>query len=382
MKKPYDLVVVGGGPVGSYTAYLLADKGFSVCLFDEKSEIGKNVICAGVLGKEAFKRYDLPSESIVSRIDSVSFISPYGQRLEYKPKDVLAYVVDREVFDKGLITLAQKCGVDVYLKQRVTSIRESSKQYIVVSRNKRFRSKAVVLATGVDYALHKRVGIGRTQSFLYGSQIEMPLSFAPSRIEIHIGKTFAPGSFGWVIPAGKNASKVGVIVRRRGKKWLQRMLEKRLRFSVSKLNSDELKVKPIAYGPSKRSVKGNILAVGEAAGQVKTTTGGGIFYGLLCSEIAVDKLSKTLKNGASLRDYELAWRSALISELDIGKHLRKFASQLSDGDIERLFNFVKKNRFWVQLLVPRINFDFHSNLIFFCMKSFGSLLGFPEEQSP
>lgn len=375
MKKSYDVIVVGGGPIGSYTAYQLADKGFDVCVLDEKKEIGKNVICAGVMSKEAFKRYDLPSESIVSRIDSVSFISPYGQRLEYKPKDVLAYVVDREVFDKGLMTLAQKCGVDIYLKQRVTHIHESSNLYSVVSRNKRFRSKAVVLATGIDHVLHRKLGFGKTHSFLYGSQIEIPLSCAPSKVEIHIGRSFAPGSFGWVIPGGNNTSKVGVIVRRKGKKWLQRMLEKRLHIPASKFSDSAFKVKPIAYGPIKRSVKKNILVVGEAAGQVKTTTGGGIFYGLLCSEIAVDKLSNTLKSGSSLHDYEMTWRSVLISELDIGKRLRKIATQLSDGDIERLFSFVKKNRFWVQLLVPRINFDYHSNFIFFCMESFGHLLG-------
>ena len=380
MKKPYDVIVVGAGPIGSYTAYQLADKGFDVCLLDEKKEIGKDVICAGVIGKEAFKRYDLPTESIVSRIDSISFISPQGQRLEYTPRDVLAYVVKREIFDKGLISLAHKCGVDVYLNRQVTDIKQSSKFYIVISKRAKFRGKAVVLATGINYDLHTKIGIGKPRKFLYGSQIEIPLSFSQSNIEIHTGKSFAPGSFGWIIPAGDNVSKVGVIVRRRGKKWLQRMLEKRIKFSVSKLKNNELKVKPIAYGPIKRSVKGNILAVGEAAGQVKTTTGGGIFYGLLCSEIAVDRLTKTLRNGHNLQDYEVTWRSALISELDIGQHLRKIAARLDDEEIESLFSFVKKNRFWVQLLIPRINFDYHSNLIFFCIKSFGHLLGFTGEK--
>ncbi|GAH37350.1 unnamed protein product, partial [marine sediment metagenome] len=70
MRKKYDVVVVGAGPIGSYTAYQLADKGFDVCLLDEKENIGENVICAGVIGKDAFKRYDLPGKSILSRIDS------------------------------------------------------------------------------------------------------------------------------------------------------------------------------------------------------------------------------------------------------------------------------------------------------------------------
>jgi len=107
---------------------------------------------------------------------------------------------------------------------------------------------------------------------------------------------------------------------------------------------------------------------------VKTTTGGGIFYGMLCSEIAADRLTQTIKNGFNLSDYEITWRSALVSELDIGRNLRSIAARLSDEEVENLFSFVKQNRFWVELLVPRINFDYHSNVLFFCMKSFGQLL--------
>lgn len=374
MTKKYDIVVVGAGPIGSYTAYQLADKGFDVCLLEKKKEIGRDVVCAGVLSKEAFKKYDLPSKSILSRIDSTTFISPAGQRLEYEPKEVFAYVVSRKIFDKGLLKLAKTVGTDVYMKQQVTDIKKSSGNYTVICTKKRYRTKAVILATGINYELHSKLDLAKPPKFLYGSQIELPISFSQSNIQIHIGQNFAPGSFGWVIPAGKNTSRIGIIVGRRGKIWLKRMLEQRLNFSVAKLNKNELKIKPITYGAVKRSVKENILAVGEAAGQIKTTTGGGIFYGLLCSEIAVDKLTDTLKKGSSLSDYETTWRSALTSELDIGKLLRKMAVRFTDKDIENLFSFVKKNRFWVQLLVPRINFDYHSNVIFFCLKSFASLL--------
>ena len=374
MSKKYDVIVVGAGPVGSYTAYQLADKGLNVCLLEQKKEIGEDVICAGVLGKEAFKRYDLPVKSIISRIGSVTFVSPQGQRLKYEPGDIFTYVVDRKMFDKGLLKQARRCGVDVFMKQKVTSIRRSRNSCTVACSRRKYPAKIVVLATGVDYKLHSKIKMGKPSKFLYGYQIEMPISFSQSNIDIHLGYDFAPGSFGWVVPAGKNASKIGVILQRKGKAWLEKMLEQKLNFSAAKLDEDAIESKLIAFGPIKRSVKGNILAVGEAAGQVKTTTGGGIFYGLLCSEIAVEKVVKTVKDGNSLEDYELAWRSALMSEFDIGKRLRQIAVRLNDRDIENLFSFVKKNRFWVQLLVPRIDFDYHSNFIFYCLESFQSFL--------
>lgn len=374
MKGRYDVVVIGAGPVGSYTAYQLADKGFKVCLIDEKENIGEGVLCAGVIGKAAFKRYDLPSESIVARVDSVSFFSPFGQRLVYEPQDIFAYVVDRDVFDRKLFLQAKRCGVDIFLKQRVVDITGASYFYSVKTSGKELSTKAVVIATGVDYQLQGKVGLGSPPNYLYGSQIELPVPSARDKIEIHIGKDFAPGSFGWVIPYGEKTSKVGVILAQKGKTWLRKFVEQRLGES-SKFETKDTGIKPIAYGTIGKSTNGCILAVGEAAGQVKTTTGGGIFYGLLCSEIAVDKLSRTLRDGYSLSDYEITWRSALVSELDIGMNLRTIASKLGDQDIENLFSFVKQNKFWVELLVPRINFDYHSNFIFYCLKSFGHLLG-------
>lgn len=371
----YDIVIVGAGPIGSYTAYLLADKGFDVCLLDEKTEIGKDVICAGVIGKEAFKRFDLPTKSILSRIDSATFLSPTKTKLEYKPEEVFAYIVDREKFDRGILKSAQHVGVDLHLKQRVTTIeKKSSRYYTVVTSKRKYKTRIIVLATGINYALNKKAGLGKPSQFLYGSQIELPISFSKSNVEIHIGTSFAPGSFGWVIPAGANTSRIGILLNRKTKPWLKKMLEHRLNISVAKLRDEELKTKPIAFGPVKRSVKNNILAVGEAAGQMKTTTGGGIFFGLICSEIAVEKITDTLRDGASLSDYETTWRSVLASEIDIGKVMRKIAAKLNDEDLENLFRFVKKNRFWVNFLMPRIDFDYHSNVIYFCIKSFGALL--------
>ena len=143
MKRTYDVAVIGAGPIGSYTAYQMADKGFDVALFDAKKKIGSNVICAGVLSKEAFKRYDLPSDSILSRINTATFVSPNGKQLVYRPKDIFCYVIDRRAFDHGLYKQAASVGCDVFLHHQVTSVREAKQHYTVVSRRRSFRRKYI-----------------------------------------------------------------------------------------------------------------------------------------------------------------------------------------------------------------------------------------------
>lgn len=374
MKNLYDVIIIGGGPVGSYVAIRLAKKGFKVCVFEQKKKIGEGVICTGVISTESFERFHLPTDSILTEIKSFTFVSPENQKLEYPTPKPFAFVVDRELFDHRLSEIAKRDGVEFCLGVNVKVIEEERKYYKISADGVSRSGKFVIIATGVNYQLQKKIGLGVPPQFLYGSQIELPKKVAPNNIEIYISQKYIPASFAWVVPINENKARIGMILEKEGKTFLKRFLKNRLLFEQNILNQNEICVKPIAYGPIKKSVLGRILAVGEAAGQVKTTTGGGIFTGLLCADIAVDYIFMALKNGKSLYEYELTWRSALSSELDIGKKIRRVASKINDHKIERLFTFVKDHRFWVELLIPKINFDFHSDLFYFCLKSFSHLL--------
>ncbi len=375
MKNTCDIAVVGGGPIGSYTACQLAEKGFEVCVLEEKKIISEKVICSGIISKEAFRRFDLPRESILTDIDSFRFVSPGGQSLEYRHPGPFAHIVDRERFNEDIMEKARRKGVQIYLNHRVDRIDKTCDSYAIFQNGAALRSKAVILATGVKHDLHASSGLGRPSRFLYGSQVEIPLSMPISTIEVHLGQGFAPGSFGWIAPLHKDTSRVGVIVEEKGKHWLMRMLRERMNYPANKIKINMIGSKPIVFGPIKPSVNGMLLAVGEAAGQVKTTTGGGLFFGLLCSEIAVDKLAATLKGKYVLNEYETAWENALHAELEIGIELRKIAGTLDEKTIEDLFCFIKKNRVLMKLILPRIKYDFHSNFLLACLKRFQSLLG-------
>ncbi len=372
MRKYYDIAVVGGGPIGSYTARRLAEHGFSVCVIEKKRVIGSNILCTGIVSKDSFRRYDLPEDSIMNQIKSFVFVSPSGQRLHYNHPETFAYVLDRSVFDRRLAERARRSGAEYYLGSSITSIEPEKKIYRLTANGKYWQSRAVILATGVNYNLQRKLGFGSPAQFLYGSQVELPLRIAKDSIEVHVGQRYVPNSFAW--PVARGRTRVGMIIEKKGKEFLRRFINQRLKYHGAVEYYNEIAVKPIAYGTIKKSVLDRILVVGEAAGQVKTTTGGGIFMGLLCSDIAVERLIENLKKGRSINDYEITWRSVLSGELEVGRRVRQLASRLDDRAIERLFSFVKYNHFWVSLLIPRINFDFHSDLFYYCLKGFSILL--------
>jgi flavin-dependent dehydrogenase len=124
--------------------------------------------------------------------------------------------------------------------------------------------------------------------------------------------------------------------------------------------------KPIAQGLVSKTYSNRVIALGEAAGQIKTTTGGGIYYGLLCSEIAAHVISQAFSKNSfdenTLSEYERLWQREIGKEIKVGYYMRKIYSRLPDWQIEQLFNIVKKNGI-LEMIGKRIRFDWHSELL-------------------
>ena len=127
-----------------------------------------------------------------------------------------------------------------------------------------------------------------------------------------------------------------------------------------------MQFKAIAQGLTTKTYGERILAVGEAAGQIKTTTGGGIFFGLHCSEIAanviLERIRKDTFKSSDLSEYEKSWKRSIQKEILIGYYARKLCGKMSDSQIERMFQIAKTDGIF-PLIREKGNFDWQSDLI-------------------
>ena len=371
LKMDHDVIIVGAGPIGSYTAKLLAEKGLDVGLFEKNRSIGKDVNCSGIISIECFRRFGLPSQSVVRDINSIKAFSPSGNCIEYRSESPIAHVVDRALFDQELHIQAASRGVTTYLDARVTRIANSGGVFSISVRTgdeeKAFRSRMGVIATGFD--LKTVLGSpGSPKEFVYGVQAEATIEDV-NDVEVYFGEKVAPGFFSWIIPAGERTARIGLMAKNDAPGLLRRFLNSEHVIRRVRDCSDDLKCSPIPIGSVAKSYAERLVVVGEAAGQVKATTGGGIYFGLLCSELAAATAAKAFRTGdfsnGFLKKYEMEWKTLLDPELRAGMLLRGIFSRFSDRQINLLIDLAKKDGFLP--IIRRYGFDWHKDIISYLM---------------
>jgi digeranylgeranylglycerophospholipid reductase len=364
-----DVAVIGGGPAGLHTARLLAESGAAVSVLERKQEIGLGVVCTGIVGRGIFREFDLPADSAGPEFQDVRIVSSSGRTILYRHPSPFAAIVDRQKFDRALADRTRQAGAGIETGTTVLDLESSSEGITVKTvRNGEIgslRARLVVLATGVDRRLHPRLGLTAPKRFVYGAQAEV-FDASNSRPSIFVGTRTAPGGFAWAVPSGEGRSRIGLITNDPPQRAFEDFIARYFPRADLARASRPLEIKAIAQGMAGTSVQDRILAVGEAAGQVKTTTGGGIYYGLLgarfAAEVILEALGKGTLDVSALAPYERRWKAALRKEIAVGYYARKLYSWMSEDQFESLFVLAQSDG-----IIPQIqregNFDWQSGLI-------------------
>jgi len=387
MKQCYDVIIAGAGPSGLHAARRLAEKGYEVLVLEKKAEVGQDVNCTGIIGRETFERFSLSPESRQRDIQDVRLVSPSGVSIVYRHPKPFACIVDRRKFDRDLARAAEAAGVEIRTGSLVEQVLTGDGGVAVktgegegeVGGAGEFRARVAVLATGVHWDLSRQAGLGVPRGRMVGAQVELeaPDADLPT---IYAGTEIAAGGFAWGVPTAPGRAKFGLITESDPRGCFHMFAARHIEGVYGSGLNGDVQYKIIAQGPAIRTSGRSVIALGEAAGQVKTTTGGGISYGLHCAEIAASIIGAGLRRGSAgeidLREYDRAWRKALLKEIQLGLFARKIWSRLSDAHIESAFRVAQEDGL-IPLVQNHGDFDWHSGLImaFLRQASLSKILG-------
>ena len=367
----YDVVVIGSGVVGSYMAYKLAGLGYGVAVLEQHKQVGDRVCCTGIVSQECIRSFSLDESVVLREVNSARLFSPLGELLRLWREMTQASVIDRPALDRAMANRAQNKGVEYRLGSLVTDVevRDSGVTVKANCQGERvgLEARVVVIATGFNPKFTEGLGLGKIGDFVIGAQAEVQARDI-DEVEVHFGREVAPGFFAWLVPTSTPQALVGLLSRKTPKEYLRKLLSFLKASGKIGYNDGEIGCRGITIKPLKRTYDRRLIVVGDAAGQVKPTTGGGIYFGLLSAEIAAHNLHQALEkndlSASSLSGYQREWKKKLGKELSICYWARRFYENLGDRQVDRIFDIIKDNGIDEALLkANELSFDWHGRAI-------------------
>ncbi len=363
-----DVLVVGGGPAGLYAAECLASRGISTLVCEEHAGIGDPVHCTGILASESFDALGLPHDATLNTLTTAQFVSPSGLRIPYSTPAPLAAVIDRVAFDRALARRAEAAGAEVRVGTRVSAVETGPASVRALVGENWVTARLLVMACGANYAFQRRFGLGLPRSYLHTAQREL-VARRPGDVELHFGHDIAPGGFAWAVPivrASGTYVRVGVMTARDPVGGYTRMLARVAGPWGIDITPEPPRQKLLPLGAIDRTYGDRTLIVGDAAGLVKPTTGGGIHYSILsaklASSVAAAALASDRLDAEALASYERAWRDQLGEEFAEQRSLRDLVTRLSDREIDSFFELARTDGI-MPIVRKTAQFNHHRHLI-------------------
>lgn len=340
----YDVVIVGGGPIGCFVGKNIAEKGYGVLILEEHPKIGEPTHCAGLISKDVLSLSGVDDSVILNNIKGANIYAYDGTRLSFLGDDTYALVIDRVLFDKKLSEKALSSGAE-FLKGARAIGAERDEDGIIVKYLKdeeelRVKGSILIGADGAYSNVARWFGLPLPPEIIYGFQVEGELTRTNlAQVDVMVDNETSPGWFSWIIPVRENYVRIGLGINVRGnpREFLDRLCGKwePLR-SFSESNIKRVMGGLIPIGLIDKSYTDNVMLVGDSAVQLKPLSGGGLYLGLLagriCSNVVVEAIKKKDFSSAMLSKYHRLWMKSVGKEIKLGLRLRKIFLGLSDRE--------------------------------------------------
>ena len=362
MPREVDLVVAGAGPGGLYAALEALGRGLSVHVFDKKSIVGAPVKCGEYFPvRKEMERllpsaanhmnvFEVPKDAIDNTCRKLRFISPTGKEFEF---DFEAFILDRTVLEQNLARQVEKLGGTIELRKPVDLSLRNGTLSVGSTGADEVTAKVVIAADGFPSKVARSAGI-LTDEYMTPNNVAINYEYLITNLsvdqnvtEMYMGTEVAPGGYGWIIPKGNRSANVGIGIRTSysgkndGRGYLDFFLN-RCSLSRSKLDGGLLgpmiaDVLPVD-GPLPRTYTGQVMAVGDAAGMVMPTNGGGIATAMISGQIAGQTAADYIQKGTPISEYEHRWKEVMGKEMHVSTNLRRLADHFMGNDF--IFNLL------------------------------------------
>ncbi len=349
----------------------MAGMGYRTVVLERKPDLGGKVCCTGIVSTECVDRFAIPDAVIHRTAASARIFSPEGHLLHVRRNSPQVAILSRPAFNMAWAERARQKGAEYQFHTETRSITPSPKAATIEAvrhgENTSISARAVVLTCGFGSQLIDRCGLEGVSDFVMGAQAEVE-SNGIDEVEVYTGSKCAPGFFGWLVPTSPGHALVGLLSRRYPPAYLRTLLARlHAEGRISKVDV------PFTYGgvplrPLPRTNADRLLVVGTAAGQVKPLTGGGIYFGLLCADLAANALNRCLLqddlSADKLATYQRGWKRRLGREFRTGTWARRVYERLSDQQIDRTFDLLVGTRLIEEIEKSDfLAFDWHADVV-------------------
>jgi len=385
-REQYDAVVVGAGPSGSAVARRIAEEGYRVLLVEEHQEVGHPNHCAGLVTPRTLKLADLPVDGFVqNELTGAIIHSPSGHEVSIEGDRVHALAIDRPRLDALLAEEARESGAQLRLHTRASQFEQHGNRIRVCLNNARgsetVETRLLIGADGARSGVARWAGLRGPDEVVHALNAVVRLGHeTPHFVEVFLSRDLTPGWFGWLIPLGDNLARLGVGTTRGSAAASLRDLVAAFPNRFRDLEIVDMSGGLIPLGLRESIHSDNLMLVGDAACQVKPTSGGGVYTGLVaarsCADAAVRAFQEDDLSAKSLGRYYASWTEQMGEELQTGALLRRIFVSLGDDDFDKLIHLLGKQPI-ARLMARYGDIDHPSQLVGQLVRILPRLSGIP-----
>lgn len=326
------ITIVGAGPAGSYLACLLAKQGQKVTILEEHDRVGFPVQCTGIVTNSIEKFFKLKQEIIAKKLDKVIVVSK-NNKITVNVDEIVMW---RDKFDRFVADMAQNEGVKILLNRQFIGFDGKQSVKIKDKKNNKIdevKTEVIVGADGPYSAVAKSAGINSNSKHYIGMQAKVKLNMDTSAFETYFGTDF-PDFFGWCVPESDDTVRLGIGCFENAQHYFYKFLKNRT--GKTDVLCWESGLIPL-YNPKKIIQKDNVYLIGDAATQVKATTGGGIIPSLKVAHTLCDCIINN-------KDYNKEFKKHFGKELLLHLKIRNTLNKFSDKDYDKLLSLMNQEK--------------------------------------